>query len=99
MKNLNIHEEDEGVLFTVKIIPASSKTALAGLLEGTLKIKISAPPQKGKANQALIRFLAEKLGVKKNSIKITSGQTKEIKTIKIAGLSAQKLQNKLTSNT
>ena len=83
--------------FIVKVVPRSSKTALAGVLGDMLKIKLAAAPEKGKANEALIEFLAESLNVKKNTIKITSGQTSPVKTIQITGVSPQIIQQKLNS--
>jgi uncharacterized protein len=60
-----------------------------------LKVKIASPPEKGKANQALIVFLADTLGVKKNTLKITSGLSSQIKTIQITGISVETLFDKL----
>jgi uncharacterized protein (TIGR00251 family) len=60
-----------------------------------LKIKLAAAPEKGKANQALVEFLADKLGVKKNAIKITSGQTSPVKTIEITGISQETVHRQL----
>jgi uncharacterized protein len=65
------------------------------LLDGTLKVKIAAPPEKGKANQCLIEFLAKKLGTKKNAISIMMGQTNPIKQIQVIGMSGQTLLKKL----
>ena len=64
MSNLNIEQRDGGVIFKVKVVPGSSRTVIAGVLGGMLKVKIAAPPEKGKANKALIDFLAGKLGLK-----------------------------------
>ncbi len=98
MADLKIKKLDNAVAFTTKIVPGSSKTALAGMLDGMLKIKISAPPEKGKANQSLIEFLAKKLGVKKNAVTITSGQTNPVKTIQVLGISDDTLLKKLNLN-
>ena len=65
MGNFVIQEVNGSVVFKVKAVPGSSRTAVGGLLDGMLKVKIAAPPEKGKANQCLIEFLAKKLGVKK----------------------------------
>jgi uncharacterized protein len=82
--------------FRVKVVPKSSRTELVGYLpDGTWKVKVAAAPEKGKANQALVEFLADTLGIKKNAIKITSGQTSPVKTLEIAGLSAESLSYKL----
>ena len=98
MADLKIKKLDDAVTFNAKIVPASSKTALAGMLDGMLKIKIAAPPEKGKANQSLIEFLAKKLGVKKNAVTITSGQTNPVKTIQVLGISDDTLLKKLNLN-
>lgn len=96
MTNLTIQENDEGVVFTAKIVPGSSgSTRICGLLNGMLKVKVAAPPEKGKANQCLLKFLAKELGLKKNAINILSGKTSPIKQIQAVGLSASTLSEKL----
>jgi len=96
MADLTIREVDEGVVFAAKIVPGSSSpTKISGLLDGMLKIKVSAAPEKGKANQCLIRYLADKLGIKKNAVSIISGQTSPIKQLQVAGLSKDTLLKKL----
>ena len=91
MSELAIQEADGGVVFGVKVVPGSSRTAIAGTLDGMLKVKISAAPEKGKANKCLIEFLAKQLGVKKNAISIISGQTSPVKQVRISGISAEAL--------
>ncbi len=95
MANLTIQEVDGGVAFAAKIVPGSSRTTVSGLLDGMVKIKISAVPEKGKANQCLIEFLAKQLGVKKNAISIISGQTNPVKSVQVLGISAETLLKKL----
>lgn len=98
MTNLKISQDNKDVIFTAKIIPGSSKTTLAGILGGMLKIKIAAPAEKGKANKAVIDFLSEKIGVKKNNIAIISGLSSPVKQIRISGVSADELSSKLDLN-
>ena len=81
--------------FAVKVVPRSSKTALAGVLGDMLKVKLAAAPEKGKANEALVEFLAETIGIKKNTVKITSGLSSQVKTIQITGVTVEALFNKL----
>ncbi len=96
MSNLAIEEHNEGAVFTAKIVPGSSgPTRICGLLDKMLKIKVSAAPEKGKANQCLIKFLAEQLGVKKNAVSIISGTTSPVKHVRISGMSADTLLKKL----
>ncbi|MHC4638477.1 MAG: DUF167 domain-containing protein [Planctomycetota bacterium] len=98
MGNLKIEEIDGGIVLPVKVVPGSSKTSIAGLLDGMLKVKVSAPPEKGKANQCLIDFLEKKLSVKKNNIKIISGLTNPVKRIEISGISANAVSKKIKIN-
>jgi uncharacterized protein (TIGR00251 family) len=68
----------------VKVTPKSSKTELVGYLpDGTWKIRIAAAPEKGKANRALLEFLADRLGVAKSRIRIVSGETSRLKRIHV----------------
>jgi len=92
---LNIQEDEHGVTFVAKIVPGSSKTAVAGILDDMIKVKVAAPPEKGKANQCLIAFLAKKLGIKKNAIQIVTGQTNPVKHVQINGISAEALRTQL----
>ena len=70
----------------VQIQPRSSKDQIIGIHNGRLKIKISAPPVDGKANQNLIEFIAKALGVSKSKIEIVKGRTSKLKTLKISGI-------------
>ena len=98
MTNPAIQKVDEGVVFVVKVVPGSSRTAVCGLLDNMIKIKVSAAPEKGKANKSLVEFLAKQLGVKKNAVRIISGQTNPVKHIRVNGISAEALLKKLGLN-
>ena len=95
MTNPAVRKVDEGVVFVVKVVPGSSRTAVCGLLDGMIKIKVSAAPEKGKANKCLVEFLAKQLGVKKNAVRIISGQTNPVKQIEVSGISVDTLLEKL----
>ena len=95
MADLDISETDGRVKFGVKVVPGSSRTSIAGILDGALKVKISAVPEKGKANQSLIAFLAKELGVNKKAITIESGTTNPHKIISVSGVSADIVNNRL----
>ncbi|MCX5637832.1 MAG: DUF167 domain-containing protein [Planctomycetota bacterium] len=98
MASLTIQEVDDGVVFVAKIVPGSSRTAVCGLFDGMLKIKVSAAPERGKANQCLVEFLAKQLGVKKNAVSIVSGHTVRVKRLQISGISTAMLLRKLNLN-
>ena len=99
MANLRLQEVDEGVVFVVKVVPGSSgPTRISGLLGDMLKIKVSAAPQKQKANQCLLKFLAKQLGIKKNAVSIISGKNSPVKHVQVSGISADTLLKKLNLN-
>ncbi|HNX93431.1 MAG TPA: DUF167 domain-containing protein [Syntrophomonas sp.] len=95
MSQLSIEKTATGVAFKAKIVPGSSKTAFAGILDGMLKVKVSAAPEKGKANKCLIDFLAKKLGLKKKDISIISGATNPVKQLQIDGISMEMFISKM----
>jgi uncharacterized protein len=68
----------------VKVIPRASRSEFAGTLEdGTVKVKLKAVPEDGKANQELIRFLAKEHGVPESSVKIVAGLTSQRKLVRV----------------
>lgn len=68
----------------IRVLPRSSKNEVVGeMADGTLKVKLTAPPVDGKANEALIKLLAKHFDVSKNKIKIVAGTTSKNKTIEI----------------
>lgn len=69
---------------SVKVVPRSKRTAFAGeMADGTLKIHVAAPPDKGKANEALCAFLAEHYKVPRNAVQVISGQTGTRKLVRV----------------
>jgi len=76
---------DELVL-TLRVVPRASKTEVCGEMNGALKIRLQAPPVDGKANKALIGFLAERLDVAPGRIEILAGQTGRNKRVRIQGI-------------
>ena len=98
MSNFAVKEVDDGVVFGVKVVSGSSRTAVCGLLDEMVKIKISAASEKGKANKCLVDFLAKKLNVKKNAISIISGKTRPVKVLRVVGIPIEQLLNKLNLN-
>ena len=99
MANPVIQEVDGGVVFAAKVVPGSSgQTRICGLLDGMLKVKVSAAPERGKANQCLLKFLAKQLGVKKNALSIISGKTSPVKHVQVLSISADTLLKKLGLN-
>ena len=69
----NLHDTNEGLILSVKVIPNASKNAILGWQNGCLKIKVGAPPEKGKANLAIIQLLSKTLQLPQNKIVLLRG--------------------------
>ena len=78
-----------------KVVPGSSRTEIVGWLGECLKIKVAAPPEKGKANQAVIKLLSEKLKLNEESFTIVSGSSSQRKVVEIEGITHQQLSQAL----
>lgn len=77
-----------GVRLAVQITPNAKKTEVIGVLDDALKLKLQAQPIEGKANEALIRFLAQQLDVPRSALTITHGLTSKKKLVEVAGVEA-----------
>ncbi|MDX9871203.1 MAG: DUF167 domain-containing protein [Clostridia bacterium] len=86
-----ITETDGGVQFSLKIQPRASRNEIVGLQGDALKLRITAPPVDGEANEACIRFIAQMLKVPKSAVTIVSGLTGRNKTVHVAGLNKGEL--------
>ncbi len=82
-------------IIQVKAVPNASKNSIEGWKEGMLRVKVRAVPEKGKANEALSAFLAERLDLPKSAVRIVSGHTGRIKRVEIEGLSKEEIEKRL----
>ncbi len=89
---LKIVEDGDGVLLGVKIVPGASRTRFLGEWRNRARIAVTAPPEKGRANEAIREFLASLLGVSPRSVSVVSGHTNPLKTIRIERLAADALR-------
>ncbi|HEY8024744.1 MAG TPA: DUF167 domain-containing protein [Burkholderiaceae bacterium] len=78
-----------GARLRVHVIPNARKTEIAGLYDGSLKIRLQAQPVEGKANDALVRFLAEGLKLPRKAVVITRGTTGRDKVVAVTGLDCE----------
>jgi uncharacterized protein len=90
-----LQESTGGVAFAVKVHPRAKKNAITGELGDALKVSLTAPPIEGRANEACVEFFAKLLKVPRSSVTIASGQTSRNKVIRVAGLTAQQVQDRL----
>lgn len=70
----------------VKVVPGSSRNQIVGWLGDALKIKVTALPEKGQANEAVIKLVAETLGISTDDIEVVSGHSSPSKVIAITGI-------------
>lgn len=92
-----IKEKAGNVVFLIQVLPRSSQCKLVGFQGDFLKIKITAPPVDGRANEECIRFLADVLGVKKDQVHIVGGLKAKKKTIAIKGLTIKDVEAALSA--
>ena len=90
-----LREGDGRTTLTLHIQPGAKKTEVAGLYGDALKIRLAAPPVDGKANAALIEFVAERLGLTKSSVRLKSGQTSRRKVLTVDDAPADTAQRLL----
>jgi hypothetical protein len=92
---IEVEEKDGRAVFRVRVSPRASRSAVAGVSDGTLRVRIAAPPVDGAANEELVAFLAKRLGVPKSAVGIVAGQASKLKTIAVAGLGADEVARAL----
>jgi uncharacterized protein (TIGR00251 family) len=84
-----------GATFAVKVHPRAKKNAITGEVGDALKVALTAPPIEGRANEACVEFLAKLLKVSRSSVTIAAGQNSRNKVVRVAGLSAEEIRNRL----
>ena len=87
---------ENGVYITLHIQPGARREGFAGLFGTSLKIALNAPPVDGKANAALIRFLADRLSIPKKNIEICSGASSRDKRVFVSGMTIEQIQDLLS---
>jgi uncharacterized protein (TIGR00251 family) len=87
------------IKFPIKVVPASSQNGIAGWLGDTLKIRVTAPPERGKANAAAAAIIAELLGIAIADVRVVAGPGSARKIVEIDGLSASEVHRRLSGVT
>ena len=95
MGKLKITGAEDGATFAVRVVPRASKNQIVGMHGDALKVRLTAPPVEGRANEALIACLARRLGVRKSQVEIVAGATSRRKMIRVIGLMAQEVEERL----
>jgi uncharacterized protein (TIGR00251 family) len=79
----------------VYVQPRASRTEIAGLHDGLIKIRVAAPAVENAANLALIEFVAKRLGIAKRSVRVASGAASRRKVLEVDGVSLGEIADKL----
>jgi uncharacterized protein (TIGR00251 family) len=87
---------DATIKLQIKAIPGSSRNCVAGWLGDTLKVRVTAPAERGKANAAIETVLAEALGIPRASARVVAGKTSPRKVVEITGLSETEIYRRLS---
>ncbi len=90
-----LRESAGAVTFAVKMHPRARKNAITGEVGEALKIALTAPPVEGRANEAVVEFLAEILRVPRASVSIAAGQASRNKIVRVIGLTAAQVEERL----
>jgi len=92
---IQLTEQAGDVLIAVKVVPKSSRDRIVGELDGALKVAVSAPPERGAANKAVCKLVAQKLGVRAQQVSVDAGHASPRKTLRIAGVSVEEVRKAL----
>jgi uncharacterized protein (TIGR00251 family) len=92
---LRIDPIEGGVRLRLLVVPGASRAQIVGVHDDALRIRVAAPPEKGKANAAVCLHLAKVLGVRKADVRIAAGHGARQKRVEILGLDASTVRSRL----
>lgn len=96
--DLELETRAEGVLLPVKAQPGAGRNELRGLQDGALKVCVTQIAEKGKANKAIVEYLAKALKLRKSQIELYSGELASQKKFLVAEITAEELRSKVASS-
>src|SRR5689334_15319887 len=96
---LELESHAQGVVVPVRAHAGARRNAVLGVRAGALRVAVTAAPEKGKANQAIIAVLAKTLGLSKSAIAILSGETSPQKRLLVTGVTVQQVRDALADFT
>lgn len=89
---IEVRARHGAISFSVRVVPRASSDSIEGEFQGALKIRLTAPPVDGRANDALRRLLADHLNVPASAVKILSGEKSRTKRVEIQGVAPSRIQ-------
>jgi hypothetical protein len=85
-------KDGSSLLLPVKVVPNASRDKVAGELDGALKVTVAAAPERGAANKAVCKLIARELGLRKQQVRVTSGESSPHKVIRLDGMKLAQIQ-------
>ena len=85
----------DGVRLHVRVQPRASREEVAGVAGDTIRVRLTAPPVDGAANEALVRFLADRLRVSRSAVAVVAGQSGRTKLVAVSGISPEEAAGRL----
>ncbi|MGB8981644.1 MAG: DUF167 domain-containing protein [Anaerolineales bacterium] len=98
-RKFNLHNGQKGSALAVRVTPRASRNEIVELMEdGTIKVRIAAPPSDNEANEALIKFLAEVLGVPKSRLDIVAGASGRDKLVSVVDMDVETVHQRILAH-
>lgn len=96
---LKVEPAEDGAVFWVRVQPRASRSEVAGVVDGVLKLRLTSPPVEGEANRQCVRFLADLLGVSRSRVHLLRGEHSREKQVKVDGMTVDKILEIIFSGT
>jgi uncharacterized protein (TIGR00251 family) len=90
-----VNDRPDGVAIRIKVVPGAARDQIAGLLGGRLKLRVSAPPEGGRANRRVCELLAGTLGIRPSAVSVTAGHGSAEKTVLVRGVPIERVRELL----
>lgn len=94
---IEIIQKDQGIILPIRAQPGAKRNCMVGEHGGALKVAVQAPPEDGKANDAILDLLRKSFGISKQQIELVSGHTSRDKKFLLTGITLEQLQAKITT--
>ena len=99
MKKYHLHDGKKGAALAIRVTPRASRNEIVEVLsDGTVRIRLTAPPVEGKANEALVEFLSKVLDIPPSRIEIVAGVTGRDKLVSILDMDAEEVHARILQN-
>ena len=95
---MDLKQHKNGVLLPIKVVANARRSELRGIQDGVLKVSVTATPEKGKANAAIVKLVAKSLGLRKSQVEIQSGHTNSSKALLVSYISISELLQRIENS-